>query len=152
MSLKKKVISKGYTLEITSWENDADHSKTMNKTVDTFEEAKHLHQICTTLFKSKNNGQGGVGNSMDKEKLDHIIEYYTDNSELFESIPCFQEFKQEFPIIDVNDENCAEAIWYLFIDWAGELIGYSDFYDFRVCESCIVTYSPEDIYLEEIKF
>lgn len=31
-------------------------------------------------------------------------------------------------------------------------MGESEFYEFRVCESCTVTYSPEDIYLDIVEF
>jgi Zn-dependent alcohol dehydrogenase len=35
---------------------------------------------------------------------------------------------------------------------AYELMGSSDFYDYRVCESCTITYIDKDIYAEQIKF
>ena len=34
-----KVVNKGYTLSVTSWENDGDNYKTESKTFDTKEEA-----------------------------------------------------------------------------------------------------------------
>jgi hypothetical protein len=36
----KKIINKGYTLTVVSWENDADNYKTISKTVQTKEESK----------------------------------------------------------------------------------------------------------------
>jgi hypothetical protein len=131
-----KVIEKGYTLEVTSWENDGDNYNTESLTVDTIEEAKRLHTICTTLFKSCNNGEGGIGNSMDGEENDTILEYVENNKDLF------PEFEGE------DDDFIIDHILHL----ACKLMGGSEYYDCRVCESVLVTYSPEDIYVEEIKF
>lgn len=131
-----KVINKGYTLTVTSWENDGDNYRTKHKTVDTIEEAKRLHTICTTLFKSRNNGEGGIGNSMEGEENDTILEYVENNKDLF------PEFEGE------EDDFIIDHILYL----AYELMGSSEYYDCRVCESVVVTYSPTDFYLEEIKF
>jgi len=136
MSLKKKVINKGYTLEITSWENDGDYCRTKTKTVETFEEVAKLLQICTTLFKSCNNRDGGVGNSMEGASNWVLLEYVEDHPDLF-------------PELDPNNEY---EISDYFVNLAYELMGASESYDFRVCESVVVTYSPEDIYSEEIKF
>jgi len=136
MSLKKKVISKGYTLEITSWENDGDNYRTKTKTVETKEEAEKLVKICNELFAGCCNGEGGVGNSMEGESDWVLLEYVEDHPDLF-------------PELDPTDES---AISDYFSNLAYELMGSSECYDFRVCESVTVTYSPEDVYLEEIKF
>jgi hypothetical protein len=130
-----KVIEKGYTLEVTSWENDGDNYNTESLTVDTIEEAKRIHTICTTLFKSGNNGEGGIGNSMDGEEDDTILEYVKNNPDLF-------------PELEGSEEEIIDYIQEL----SRELMGNSEYYDYRVCASVLVTYSPEDIYLEEIKF
>lgn len=148
MSLKKKVISKGYTLEITSWENDGDYSDTKTITVKTKEEAKMIHQICTTLFKSCNNGANGVGNSTDRERDFAVIEYYEENKDTL----TYEPFIELNAIMEVGDYESEDLIFDFFLDFAAVLMGSSDFYDFRVCESVTVTYSPEDVYLEEIKF
>jgi len=135
-NLAKKVISKGYTLEVTSWENDGDNNRTQHKTVDTIEEAKRLHTICTTLFKSRSYREGGIGNSMDGEGYNTILKYVEKNKDLF------PELEGE------DDDFIIDHILHL----AHELMGGSEYYDCRVCQSVIVTYSPEDVYLEEIKF
>lgn len=134
--MMKKVIKKGYTLEVTSWENDGDHYSTKAKTVETREEAERLFKICTELFKSCNNGEGGVGNSIDSEENQTLFDYVEDNPELF---------------LELIEKDEDEIVDY-FQNLADELMGSSDFYGFRVCESCQLTYSPEDIYLEEVIF
>lgn len=146
MSLIKKVINKGYTLEITSWENDGDYYRTKTKTVETKEEAKMLYDICTTLFKSCNNGEGGIGNSMDREELETVLEYYESNTDVL-TIEPFIDLKSR-----INDDDAEDLIFDCFLEIAYDLMGNSEYYDCRVCESVIVTFSPEDIYLEEIKF
>ncbi len=35
---------------------------------------------------------------------------------------------------------------------ASKLLGNSEYYDFRVCESVVVAYCPEDVYAEQITF
>ena len=121
---KELVIEKGYTLTVTSWENDGDNYRTESMTVETLEEARKIHKICTELFKSD---EGGVGNSMDGESEEAIEEYIENNPEL----------------------NLTEGE---IRDLSYDLMGSSEYYDYRVCESVSVTYSPEDIYLEKIEF
>ena len=139
----KKVISKGYTLTVVSWENDLDNYKTKSKTVQTKEEAKvwwDMMQLC----KSKNNQPKGViklGNSyggFNKEQEEVAKNFIKEHHKIL--IPGDN--------IEENEENLSN--W--FCELAGELLGYEDEYSCRVMESCTVTYSPEDIYLEEISF
>jgi len=132
--MKKKVVSKGYTLEVVSWENDGDNYNTKQFTTESKEEAEKLYKICTVLFKSHNNKQGGVGNSMDGKCKKTILEYIEDNKKDFSDL------------IDEDD------IMDYFYNIGYELMGGSEYYDFRVCESCIVIFSEEDIYLEQIEF
>ena len=133
---QKKVINKGYTLEVISWENDGDNYRTKFTTVDSKEKAERLYRICTELFVSCNNGQGGVGNSMEGEETQTLINYIENNPDLF-------------PDIDPTEE---DDVMDYFNDLGYTLMGGSEFYDFRVCESCNVTYSPDDVYLEQVKF
>jgi hypothetical protein len=130
----KLVINKGYTLEVTSWENDGDNYNTKFKTVDTLEEAFKLYKICKEVFNSRN----GVGNSMCREDAYKLIRYVEENSNMF------SDLEEE----DLEEDNLVDY----FQDLAYELMGSSEDYDFRVCESVEITYSPEDIYLKEIKF
>lgn len=132
----KKVIKKGYTLTIISWENDGDNYRTKSKTVQTREEAEKLFKICSTVFKSCNNNNGGVGNSMNGRADYVIINFVEENPEMFSEL------------IDMKEDSIIEY----FNDIGYELMGGSEYYNFRVCESCSVTYSPEDVYLQEITF
>ena len=70
---------------------------------------------------------------MDGECNNIIIQYVENNKEIF---PIFED---EDAMIDY------------FIDLGCELMGSSEYYDFRVCQKVTVTYSPENIYLEKIE-
>ncbi len=122
---KVKVASKGYTIEVTSWENDGDNYRTKRMTVESLEEAQKIKKIYKDLFVSGNNGNGGIGNSMDGEG-DCVIE----------------EYIEENPEMKLTKEEIDNLSW--------KLMGGSEFYDYRVCESVIVTYLEEDVYAQEI--
>ena len=134
-------IKKGYTLTVTSWENDGDHYNTMSKTVDTKEEAKELYglmQIC----RSKNDTKPGVGNSTGgfkpKEKQ-RIIDYLKKCTNITIDT-------------DLDDNSDDDRFLDFFCDLTSELIGSSEFYNCRVMKSCVVTYSEIDVQVYEIKF
>jgi hypothetical protein len=142
---KRKIINKGYTIEVVSWENDADNYATHSITVKTLEEAKKLYLICTELFPSGSNNETYIGNSMDDEYNDRIISFINKYPSLFsdldlESINKNAEEEENYDIISDYFKNLAYS-----------LMGSSEYYDYRVCESCNVFYSDKDIYLEEIK-
>lgn len=144
----KKAINKGYTLTVVSWENDGDNYNTKSKTVQTKEEAKVWYDLMQ-LCKSKNNQPKNIitlgntyGGFNEKEKevaINFLKEHY----------------KILLPNDDIEqnrDDDYEDQLIYWFTDLAGQLLGYGEDYACRVMESCTITYSPEDIYVEEIKF
>lgn len=134
---KKLIIPKGYTLEVTSWENDGDHYNTIRKTVTTIEEVKSWNAMMQ-LCKSQNSKSGGLGNS-----------YGGFDSKQEQMATDFMKEHYKVLMPDLDEE--IEDDWvYMFTDLAGQLLGYSEHYSCRVMESCTITYSPEDIYVEEI--
>ena len=143
---KKLIVKKGYTLSVVSWENDGDNYNTQTKTVETIEEAEALYKLMQ-LCKSKNNG-GLLGNSHD----DWNIRQLTTLGNFFRENPLalkeFFGYNPNLDVADIDDETYAEY----FDELKGDLLGYSEYYNCRVMESCTVTYSPEDIYLDVIKF
>jgi hypothetical protein len=134
-------INKGYTLTVTSWENDADHYNTKSKTVATLEEAKVWYEMMQ-LCKSKNNQPAGV------VKLGNT--YGGFNNEQKEVVKDFMKRHHKILVpgddIEANEDNLTD--W--FCDLAGELLGYGEDYACRVMESCVVTYSPVDVIPEII--
>jgi len=171
--MKKKIIKKGYTVEVVSWENDGDNYRTKRETYSTKEEAFAVKHMCENLFLSSNNGEGGIGNIMDDEyNKAHsiIVEYFINNPVLLNinNTPCpkelYEKVKESYPEEEV-DENyneflhgyimeMDEDLLYHWIDGTShymvDLMGYSEYYYSRVCESCTVMYSDEDIYLDVI--
>ena len=119
-----KVLEKGYRIECVSWENDADNYRTEYLTVDTLEEALSISKMMQELFTSEY--RGGIGNTMGKwENSEKIIQEYIDNNNL------------------KTDIDSVKDIVY-------DLMGSSEYYDYRVCESCKVYHIKEDVYAEVI--
>ena len=124
MENKKKVISRGYTFEAKSWENDGDNYKTKHHTVELESEARLISRLCKELFPK-------LGNTMDGEGYRILKRFISDNTEMFESI--------------VSPESYVRDLSY-------ELMGGSEWYDFRVLENFTITYSEHDVFLTEVKF
>jgi len=122
---KVLVAKKGYTIEVVSWENDGDNYKTNYLTVGSKEEALKIQKICKELFCSCHNGESGIGNSTDGETYGAIEDYLEENPEIGFSVDRIDEL-------------------------ASDLLGYSEFYDYRVCERSTITFLEEDVYAEVI--
>lgn len=143
----KKAISKGYTINVSSWENDGDYNATNTIVVDTIEMAESIQKMCKTLFCSCNNGKNGIGNSSDlNQKIKNKI------SSFFKENPILlpDEFLTELQSLEEDDEE----EYYLSVceHWKSELLGYSDFYYCRVASTVEIFYSDKDIFLEQITF
>lgn len=172
--MRKKIIDKGYTVEVDSWENDGDNYRTQKDTYLTKEEALAVRHMCENLFLSSNNGEGGIGNLMDDEYTQAhsiIVEYFINNPTLLKlnEIPCpeklYDKVKDAFPEEDIDEDYKGFLHEYLMEEnkdtldhWVdgtshynSNLMGYSEYYYSRVCDSCTITYSEEDIYLEVIE-
>ncbi len=132
----RKVISKGYTIEVVSWENDGDNYSTKSLIVDSLEEATAIVKLCESVFVSTNNG-GGIGNISDGENKyasKIIIPFMRKYPELYSGI----ENPTDEELVDI----CMSINY--------NIMGSSEWYYSRVCESVIVYYSDKDIFLEEI--
>ena len=137
MLLRKK----GYTVIVTSWENDADNYMTKERTFDTLDEACFVYDFCKK-FTSPNGGfnPDKLGNTqlfrdghMDMFN-DAVIKHIND---LFEKYDVPEEYHDEYYIDD-----CIIS----------ELIGYwSDGEMVRVVEKLKMTYQPDDIYVEQLR-
>jgi len=145
MNDKKLVLKKGYTLEVTSWENDADNYRTQSMTFNDKDVALAVLDMCKSIFVSCNNGVGGIGNMMDDEyelASPIMLEYMKNHPKVCES---FDPEKWSFD--KTKDEDlvgmCSE------LNYA--LMGGSEYYYSRVFESGVITYSPEDVYCEIVQ-
>lgn len=130
---RKLIANKGYTLEVVSWENDGDNYSTKHYTVSTVEEARALSTICTELFASSSNNGGGIGNICADEGLAEsvIVKYIDDNPD----------------IVKYLGEDCD---YECISDFNYEVLGVSEYYSSRVCESVVITYLPDDVYAEMV--
>jgi hypothetical protein len=170
-----KVVNKGYTLEVTSWENDGDNYKTKSLSFESKEEALAIRNMCLTLFKSSSNGEAGIGNSNEDESemAEYtIIQYVSKNIDIikfkdheFDLENLENQIKLSFPedtiredyldyihdyLEDFNPEMREKWI-NIVMDYNNLLLGGSDYYYSRIVESCKLYFSPEDIILEEIE-
>ena len=135
-----KVIEKGYTIKVVSWENDGDNYNTKNMVIDSREIAKAISEMCNTIFKSKNSKiYHGIGNIMSED--------YEDAYDVI--IP----FMNEHPILWNDKPNPTdEELINICMEYNNQLMGSSEWYYSRVMEKCTVTYSSKDIFVEEIIF
>ena len=130
--MKQKVVSKGYTITVQSWENDGDNYRTQSIVVDTLKEAKAVYKLCTTVFEE-------IGNTMEVHNAkDIIVPFMKDHPELYE--------------YNTNIKTDYDLVMHCMNKYNFGLMGGSEYYYSRVCESCTVTYSPEDIFAEVINF
>lgn len=141
---KTKIASKGYTLTVTSWENDADNYNTMSMTVQTIEEAKAWNDVMQLCKSDGTYPTVYLGNETD----DFSIPQLEAIRNCFIANPVLNNIVQVETIETMRDEELQD----MFIQLSGELLGHSDFYLCRVMDSCVITYSPEDVYLETIEF
>ena len=145
---KIKAINKGYTFEVRTWENDADNWQTNFKTLDTLEECKEIVELLKLCVSKSNQPKGVIklgntyGNFSEQQK-EVIADFFTHNTLLLnKGLEEPEEFTQQ--------ELFLQAAGF-FQEVMGELLGSSqDDYACRVVASWKITYSPEDIYLEEI--
>lgn len=175
MSKRKKVIEKGYNVEVVSWENDGDNYRTHSGVYFTKEEALAVKHMCENLFRSSNNGEGGIGCFMDYEDDEAILviaEYLTRNPTLLEinkeaPLSSFKErveleYSYELRKGEVTwedclyeyleNESCVPDEWISMVNiYKYDLMGGSEYYYSRVCEKVTISYSPTDIYLDIVE-
>ena len=88
-----------------------------------------------TLFKSRSVGKQFFGNTAEGEVVDKEL------LEAYNSI----RYTYNQPLIELAEDGYQE--W----DELYDLLDYSDWYDFRVCESVRLFHYPEDVYAEELE-
>jgi hypothetical protein len=129
------ILPKGYTLSVTSWENDGDYYRTTDYTVYSKDIAKEILDFCN-LCKSGSNNKTKVGNGYTHGRQDLIVEFFKQHQLL-----------SEYLEIDVNDK---DSIMDAFYELTYDLFGSSEYYDCRAFSNATVTYSPVDVFAEKI--
>jgi hypothetical protein len=167
---QKKVVGKGYTLEVVSWENDGDNYRTKSMTFDSIEEAQAVKHMCEKLFSCNSEEDGGIGNLMDdddEEAKNIIVSYLIKSPDLLyinnvENTPAsfkeaveesFSEFLYKYDWKECLGEYLEGLDDDELNSWTGmvnhynyELLGGSEYYYSRVYESSTLYYSEQDVY------
>lgn len=144
---KEVLMKKGYTLEVTSWENDADNYKTKSVYCgDNKEDAKALLKLCKELFSSHPNGIG-IGNMMAYDYENAIVktqEYLVNNPNELKAV-------NKYYVGDLNIELGDDVQDRLLNDFNFELMGSSEYYCSRVFDKGRIIYTSEDILIEVVE-
>lgn len=127
--MSKLIQEKGYKIEVVSWENDGDNYRTEYMIEECKETAIAIARLARDLFASENDREnpGGIGNSYG-DSNDKILDYFRKNPFL------------------IKDEDAEEDTIDFVTELADQLMGYTEHYDYRVCEEVNLTYTPVDIY------
>ncbi len=175
--MMKKVASKGYTVEAVSWENDGDNYQTRTQTYSTLEEAKAVRHMCENLFQEEDwpNPSKSIGNMGEddyKQAMLVTAQYLAVNPEILKINKIYdetklkadieKEYKEELVGADFGWKDLVEEYietredlikkwWGVVADYNSSLLGCSEYYISRVCESVEVTYLSEDVYAEVVE-
>ena len=138
---QKKVVKKGYTISVTSWENDADNYQTHEfNTKDIIEvmAVVRLAKLHTSYHSSD-----GVGNSSCSSVVpDRIINFMKENLILMK--------KSGIALENCSEEDRNEIMIETFNEISWEIMGSSEDYDYRVYSKHDVIFSKEDIFVDKI--
>lgn len=123
----------GYTIRVSSWENDADNRRTVDFYIGEKEKVEVVVKFAN-LFRSKNSRPAGIGNLFDNcEAYGTLTEFYEEN------MPWFCEDIDLEGIVDEDEE--AEIIGDCMLEFAYELgLSGSEYFATRVLEKLQVLY------------
>jgi len=98
MKNKKLVVEKGYTIEVTSWENDGDHYKTKTKKLDTEIEALAYFKLIGFYSDNFNDQEEYDGDDIAEEL---IVDFMKEYKEVFISNKVFRDkYDEEDVLVD----------------------------------------------------
>jgi hypothetical protein len=134
--MQKKILSKGYTVRVTSWENDGDNYSTKELFVGMDKDiALAVKHMCENLFISGHDDKT-IGNKMTDEydECEEIIHKY------LECYPSLVEGLEEKGYIRCIMGHYNHA-----------LLGRSEWYYSRVVEKCEIFYCDEDVFVTVVE-
>lgn len=135
--MREKIFNKGYTVEVVSWENDGDYYATNRQTYPTKEEALAVKHMAETLWDTYYDSKYGVASMTNydciEEYYERIHKYFLENDNLLQ-------------FCKLSTQDSAENIYDGTLHYK-DLLGSSEDYLCRVCDSVKVYYSEEDIYV-----
>ena len=144
MNSKKLIYKKGFTLKISSSENDLNAQRDIFYHVDTLEEVKELYSICK-MFETDFGFGKTLGNCLDLSNHIDLIR------ETLNKCPIFLE-KWTKGWFNENDEHILTDEDYnlLISEISYELFGPSDIGVFRCFDDIEVFFTSDDIFIKDL--
>ena len=144
--MPKVLYKAGYTVRVTSWENDGDNYKTVDCHIGEKEKLGVVVKFAN-LFRSKNSNPSGIGNLLDGEgyEANHILgEFYEQN------MPWFCADIDLDGVTDEDEEN--EIVGDCMLDFARGLglSGNSEYFATRVLQKIEVLYFETDVICADV--
>lgn len=139
--MDKILYKAGYTVRVTSWENDGDNYKTVDCHIGEKENVDVVVKFAN-LFRSKNSNPSGIGNLLDDEIYEanyDLVTFYEQN------MPWFCADIDLDGVTDEDEGN--KIIGNCMLDFAGRLglSGNSEYFATRVLEKIEVLYFENDV-------
>lgn len=129
------MLKAGYNVAVTSWENDSDYHNTKVIHVKTIDDCRFLKEFAM-LFRSQYTGAGEFfGNGCLNERQESRL------NERVKELAAKYYHRSEYAA-DLYEEG--ELLTDYYTDLACDMLGYSEYYHFRVCESVDVYYLEND--------
>lgn len=150
-----ETIPKGFVIEVTSWENDGDNYKTVQQTGISTEYMNVVKRLAP-LFRSRCNNRGCFGNTCEGEVVPEILVEAVQvvlkdlNPEDVYKVLDYDIMSIDFENEDFLENQIEEAADAISEFVRDEMLGSSEFYDFRVIERVIVYYLPEDVIIPSV--
>lgn len=143
----KKIASKGYTLEVHSYDRDDENHNMAYLTFDTKNEFLLVKHMCENIFISGYNHVEALGKCLTQRTEANrsvMVNYLVLNPGLLElnniSAPSEDDIKTDPKISDILCD--------LVMKYHNKVIGFSGTSYYRVCHTCTGYYSDKDIYLD----
>lgn len=146
-------IKAGYRMTVVSWENDADHYKTIIKEGMSEAEVRFAVDVLSHMESKSNGGKerGMWGN------------WYEPSDDLIEEFALFfaEIIKQHAPVsydaMQWEDDDIAallahepnDDLAYYIGEYIAEFLGSGDFFT-RVCSSIKIEFVPQDVLIEDV--
>lgn len=143
--MSKVLYKSGYTVRVTSWENDGDNYKTVDFHIGEKEKVNVVVKFAN-LFKNKNSNPSGIGNLLDGEGFKAhytLVEFYEQN------MPWFCTDIDLDGAADEDEEN--EIISDCMLDFAYDLgLTGSEYFATRVLQKIEVLYFETDVVCADV--
>jgi len=146
--MTQTIIPAGYRVTITSWENDGDHYENTVHEGLTKERVEYILELCN-LFKSDSSTGGKTfGNLYEPDRTERAEaeSAITVVMEKHKPVLTKYELKQLTAVAVPNEPYSGPE----YGDIVRELVGYSEYYTYRVYDGAKVEFIPNEITMEDV--